>query len=187
MTRDPDKPLFRFDAPGTLERPGPLGRMIRLLVGGFLLWNFYLFLTLVGPEHLDNTTVLIWFVATGWLVPYVVNIGWGVQWGMWPRIALIALWAVAGLVGLVIQGELASPPLWFVLKWSSLYVMGHLGVSFFLSGIIATPGCEMRAIPHLLGLASGRARAEHYCPGFVDTVDRWERSLLSKIRGANTK
>ena len=187
MTRDAGKPLFRFDAPGTLKKPGPVGRMVRLLLGGFLLWNCYLFLTLVGPEHLDNTTVLIWFAATVWLVPYVVNIGWGVRWGMWPRITLIGLWAVAGLAGWMVQGELANPALWFVLKWSSLYVMGHLGLSFVLSGIIATPGCEMRAIPHLVGLASGQARAEHYCPGIIDSVDRGERSLLSKIRGTNTK
>jgi hypothetical protein len=156
-------------------------------MGGFLLWNFYLFLTLVGPEHLDNVTVLIWFAATVWLTPYVVNIGWGVRWGMWPRIALIGLWTVAGLVGWAVQGEFVKSAMWIVLEWPSLYVMGHLGLSFVLSSIIATPGCEIRAIPHLVGLVTGRARAEHYCPGFIDTVDRWEHSLQSKLKGADTK
>ena len=59
MTTDTGKPLFRFDQPGTLRKPGPMGRLVRLLVGGYLLWNVYLFVTLVGPEHLKNATVLI--------------------------------------------------------------------------------------------------------------------------------
>ena len=54
------------------------------------------------------------------------------------------------------------------------YVFGHLGLSFLLSAVIATPGCEMRAIPHLWTLVTGRATREHYCPGFLDRVDAWE-------------
>ena len=38
-----------------------------------------------------------------------------------------------------------------------------------------TPGCEMRALPHLWMLATGRETAEHFCPtGFLDSLDRWE-------------
>ena len=55
-----------------------------------------------------------------------------------------------------------------------LYVFGHLGLSFLLSAVIATPGCEMRAIPHLWTLLTGRATREHHCPGFLDSLDAWE-------------
>ena len=32
------KGTFRFDAPGTLERPGPIGRLVRLAMGIFMGW-----------------------------------------------------------------------------------------------------------------------------------------------------
>jgi hypothetical protein len=147
-----------------------------MAIGGFLLWQAYVFLTVVGPQHLGRATVLLWFAITFWLAPYIVNIGWGVRWGMWPRLGLLALWVLAALVDLLIQGSPVGATLWFALKWSSLYLLGYLGLSFMLSALLATPGCEMRAMPHLAGLMSGKPRAEHYCPGFIDRIDRWERS-----------
>ena len=48
------------------------------------------------------------------------------------------------------------------------------GISFVLSAALATPGCEMRAIPHLWTIVTGRATKEHYCPGFLDGLDKWE-------------
>ncbi len=56
-----------------------------------------------------------------------------------------------------------------------VYVYAHLGLSFVLAAALATPGCEMRGIPHLVGLLRGRSSGEHYCPGFIDGLDRWER------------
>ncbi len=170
------QPVFRFDQSGTLKAPGPIGRAIRFSIGVFLLWQAYVFVTLVGAQHLDRLTVLLWFAISLWLAPYIVNIGWGVRWGMWPRLGLLVLWALAAIADLVIHGNAIGAILWAVLKWSSVYLLGYLGLSFLLSAIIATPGCEMRAVPHLAGLISGKARAEHYCPGFIDRVDRWERS-----------
>ena len=55
------------------------------------------------------------------------------------------------------------------------YWFVHLGFSFFLAAVLATPGCEMRSIPHLWTLITRRATKEHYCPGFLDRLDRWER------------
>lgn len=51
-----------------------------------------------------------------------------------------------------------------------------------LAGILATPGCEMRAIPHLWGLLTGNRIREHYCPGFFDNLDRWDRGRDSKSK-----
>ena len=83
---------------------------------------------------------------------------------------------VAGAaIGYLNDGTILGQPLW----WASLvlmtYVFAHLGVSFLLSALLATPGCEMRAIPHLIAIVRGKSADEHYCPGFIDTVDRWER------------
>ena len=55
-----------------------------------------------------------------------------------------------------------------------VYTFGHLSLSFLLSAPIATPGCEMRAIPHLWTVLMGRATEEHYCLGALDAIDRWE-------------
>lgn len=41
------------------------------------------------------------------------------------------------------------------------------GVSFLLASVLGTPGCEMRAIPHLAVLLTGRETREHFCPGFL--------------------
>jgi hypothetical protein len=35
----------------------------------------------------------------------------------------------------------------------------------------------MRAIPHLAGIISGRPSKEHFCPGFIDLIDRWEAKM----------
>ena len=178
-----DNQIFRFDEPGSLAPPGPIGRIVRFFLGAYLLWNCYLFAIHVGPRHVTNITVLVWFGVAFWLVPYVVNIGWGCRWGMWPRVVLIAIWSVAMLVEWSLSGNLLGPYAWYAVKWSSFYVMGHLGVSFALSSLIATPGCEMRSIPHLFGILRGEKRQEHYCPGFIDRVDRWEHSRRSARRG----
>ena len=35
----------------------------------------------------------------------------------------------------------------------------------------------MRAIPHLIGWVRNKAAVEHYCPGIIDNIDRWEAGL----------
>ena len=32
----------------------------------------------------------------------------------------------------------------------------------------------MRAIPHLWTVLTGKATKEHYCPGPLDRIDKWE-------------
>jgi len=67
-------------------------------------------------------------------------------------------------------------PLFGAALWAwSVCFFSHLGVSFTLPAIIATPGCEMRAIPQILGRISGRAIAEHHCPASsITKIDAWE-------------
>ena len=74
-------------------------------------------------------------------------------------------------------------PLWWASQLVNVYVYAHLGLSFLLSAILATPGCEMRAIPHLAGILTRAPAREHYCPGFLDNVDRWERARHSPQSG----
>jgi len=178
---------LRLDEPGTLEPPGTIGRLVRLGWGAFLVVAAYS----VGndPELLTRWSFPfqpLWWVGSLALLsvfPYVVNIGFGLSWRAWPRRILVGVMASWVAVNLALYGTIWSPALgWFVIAWQ-LYAMLHLGGSFLLAAAIATPGCEMRALPHLWTLATGRETKEHYCPGHIDSVDRWERE---RRRGAAT-
>lgn len=88
---------------------------------------------------------------------------------------MIGIAGVLALLDLALYGTWWAPPLGvFTLLWF-IYWSAHLGVSLVLAALIATPGCEMRAIPHLWTRLTGRRTKEHYCPGFFDRLDRWER------------
>ena len=48
-----------FDKTGTLHKPGPIGRIVRLLLGGWLLYGFWIFWTypgLVVREELPHSS-----------------------------------------------------------------------------------------------------------------------------------
>ena len=118
------------------------------------------------------------------LAPYVVNIGFGANFGALPRYALIGAWGIASVTGWLLEQRLDSELLWTVIEITQVYIYGHLGLSFALSAVLATPGCEMRAIPQLLGKISRSGSRDHYCPGFIDTVDRWERNRNPPVAGS---
>ena len=166
---------FRFDAPGTLERPGPIGRLVRLAMGIFMGWAAWYVGLHSDAGDLSSAGLWFWLLFALMLAPYVVNIGFGVKWGAWPRIAAVIVVAGAGSLGYVQTDTLLNSPLWVAMAVFVVYIFIHLGLSFLLSALLATPGCEMRAIPHLIGIVRGKSTQEHYCPGFIDGVDRWER------------
>jgi hypothetical protein len=49
--------VFHFDAPGTLEPPGPIGRVVRVLVGIALANFLYQWLFILNTSDLDQTMV----------------------------------------------------------------------------------------------------------------------------------
>lgn len=173
--KKPLNEVFHFDEEGTLHPPGPIGRIVRLAVGLLLAKLVFDWLTLIDSSDYDQPFILMWVAISVALAPYVVNIGFGVNWGAIPRYILIGVWLLAACVGFLLEGTLTSELLWSVVEFTQIYIYGHLGISFLLSAILATPGCEMRALPHLFGKLSGTGSKEHYCPGFIDKVDRWEQ------------
>lgn len=185
MTARPENKLeTHFEKQGTLPTPLVIGRIVRFLLGVWLLWAF-IDLARKGPVGLIGTSPpLHWSLALGvvfglWLTPYVVNIGFTKNWKAWPRYAVLIIAALLVGVDLLVYETWWAPPLGtFILAWM-LYWLVHLGLSFVLSAFIATPGCEMRAIPHFWTLLTGRHTHEHYCPGLFDRLDRWERERTS--------
>lgn len=170
------KDTFRFDEPGTIAKPGPIGRIVRLSLGALCLWLVWQLAIRSETQDLFNPSFWVFAVFGLVLAPYVVNIGLGVNWGAWPRFAsIVAILAAAGF-GYATSDSALSTPLWATAAIWMGYIYGHLGVSFVLSAILATPGCEMRAVPHLLGIVFRNKAREHYCPGFIENVDQWEQS-----------
>jgi hypothetical protein len=142
----------RFDEPGTIPRPGPIGRAVRLGWGALLaavVWSAIDLRDEILGTGIPHGGWWIGIAITLMVTPYVVNIGWGRNWRSAPRLAAI-LGIVAGMVvsRLTVGTWWATPLGWAVLAWY-VYTLGHLGISFLLAAALATPGCEMRAIPHL--------------------------------------
>jgi len=113
--------------------------------------------------------------------PYVVTIGFGLNAPFAPlAYGMLGLNALGVGLSWLTTGHLWSPWVgWFVGIWF-LYTISHLGVSFLISSVLGTPGCELRAIPHLWSLLTERDAREHFCPGHLDTVDRWEAGRRNK-------
>jgi hypothetical protein len=71
----------------------------------------------------------------------------------------------------IIETQLLARTMWV---WSA-YLYTHLGLSFIISALIATPGCEMRAFHDLYSRITGIQTKEHYCPvGPLHPIDQWE-------------
>lgn len=175
------KETFRFDQPGTLAKPGPIGRIVRLVLGTLCLWPMWQLARHSSTTDLYDPSFWILSLLGLMLVPYVVNIGFGVKWGVWPRVTSAAIILTAAIVSYITANNALGFPLWVTVAVWMIYIYGHLGLSFLLSAILATPGCEMRAIPHLIGLLSKQDAREHYCPGFIENIDQWEHSRLRKF------
>jgi hypothetical protein len=114
--------------------------------------------------------------AAIFIMNYVVNIGFGKSWGRWPSYTTLVAAALLSGLGWLLFGTPDHPVLGVALWLWLMYFYTHLGFSFLLAATIATPGCEMRSIPELLGRIIGRAAQEHHCPAsFITKIDAWER------------
>ena len=167
----------KFVRPGTLPEPKLIGRTVRLLLGlacCFCALQYAVvpgvFLGVDSPQ----LSVFLWPAVALWLLPPVVNLGFGRGWGNRPRVVVLLVCAVAVVVDLVAFAQIWGPPLGGVIYIVTVYTFSHLGLSFILATFLATPGCEMRAIPDLLGRLTGRPAQEHHCPAFIQRVDHWE-------------
>lgn len=144
---------LKLQAPGTLATPGMIERLTRLIFGLLcLLYVFNLLLetySLLDSKH--QIRPLLWngLLPALFLVSYVINIGYSRHWGKWPAIVSALFLATTALVGFLIDGVWESALLARTLWLWEVYLFLHLGLSFLLASILATPGCEMRAFFHL--------------------------------------
>ena len=170
---------LKLDEPGTLTRPGPIGRTVRLGFGFLSLWQIYLLIQvsddLIRADGHVHSVIWNGMVIGLFLVSYIVNIGFSRAWKKWPAIVSAAVFLAIAAHGFLTAGT-AEPYLLARFAWLwELYLFAHLGVAFVLSAIIGTPGCEMRAFHDLFSRITGVSTKEHYCPvGPLHPIDQWE-------------
>ena len=170
---------LKLDEPGSLPRPGPVGRLVRLALG--VMCTFYVLGLIDFKSNLLDSTgrlpSVLWngAVIGLFLISYVINIGFSRSWKKWPAFVSASLFvAIAGISYFttgMIETEVLARSVW---AWT-IYLYGHLGLAFLVSGLIATPGCEMRAFHDLFSRITGVPTKEHYCPvGPLHPIDQWE-------------
>lgn len=170
---------LKLDEPGTLPKPGPVGRVARLAFGSLCIAYVANLLgiasDLMAPAGHIRTEVLNGIVPGLFLVSYVVNIGFSVAWRKRPAILSAIVLALIVAAGFYLSGDWNTPLLARSLWGWEVYIFSHLGLSFLVAAVIGTPGCEMRAFHDLYARATGVPTKEHYCPvGPLNSIDRWE-------------
>ena len=170
---------LKLDEAGTLPRPGPVGRLVRLAYGVLCLWYVY-YLVQILPNLITaggHVRPGVWngVVPGLFLISFVVNIGYSRAWKKWPAIVSAGVFAVIAIIGYlteaVIETHMLARTIW---SWE-LYLFLHLGVAYVVAAVIGTPGCEMRAFHDLYSRITGIPTKEHYCPvGPLHPIDKWE-------------
>ncbi len=175
---------LKLEECGTLPKPGPVGRLVRLLFGAVCLYYVYGLWRVRGNLITSEGSIepLLWNgVIIGLvLISYVVNIGFSRSWRKWPAAVSAAILMSFALTGYLQAGQLETPKLAHAIHIWELYIFSHLGLAFVMAALIGTPGCEMRAFHHLFSLTTGKPTKEHLCPiGPLGAIDRWEAACAS--------
>ncbi len=171
--------------PETFVRPGPRGRALRLFLGGLqltatilALFNANMFLRPEEPFSV-SLFVVIWLgsslLVALWLLGMMVNIAFGVTWGDRLYWILLGLAVLTLSLSLAVSGAIWAVPFSLLVFIVILYTTAHLGISLILAAILATPGCEMRSIPHLIAILEKRDLVdERSCPYGLTRFDERE-------------
>ena len=165
-------------------KPGPIGRALRSITG---IGQAYFIVSVVPhyayfmSDSLPGDPMYWIAVIAGFLVLNpVIHIGFNIQWPRSPQRVFLLLLVIAIGFDLWQYGKVWGPPLNFLIFLMAVYVHTHLGVAHILSGILGTPGCEMRAIPQLWAMLTKSETEAHICPAFWSRFDRWETNFKNE-------
>lgn len=137
--------------PVSLPKPRLVGRLVRLVLGVLLVFFFVELVTAVSspgsafllPQTGWNVPGGDWWIAAAicfFVLPVVINSGFGRRWGGWPRMVFLALAAGATLWDWLAYGSLWAPPLAVLILLLVAYVLAHAGISYLVAAVAATPG-----------------------------------------------
>jgi hypothetical protein len=172
---------LQLEAPGSLPKPGPVGRLVRAVFGVMCLWYVLRLVesssSLFSAENHINPIVWNGLIVGLFLISYVVNIGFSRPWKKWPALASGGLFITLAGIGYLMTGSMETEFLARAIWGWEIYLFFHLGAAFIISALIGTPGCEMRALHDLYSRLTGISTREHYCPiGPLHPIDQWESS-----------
>ncbi len=169
---------------GSIEPPRIIGRIVRLVLGVIC---FDLVRQIVDDipgmiergwpvNPVDICTIFLGF----YLLRPVLNLGFTLKNNYWAQVLIFTTALVIFIYEWLSGGPMFGKVFTAFLMFWMTYVFGHLGISFVLSAIIKTPRCEMRAIPHLWTILTGKNSYEHHCPGFIRNINEWESRHFRK-------
>lgn len=171
------KDEYKFDSPGTLPKPKIIGRFVRLLLAFVCLYTLYIIIHYHSVFIYDPPReALLWAIVLWalFLLPPVFNIGFGIVLHSQTQFYFVIAYNVLAFIDYNFDISFLPATSGYLLFALPFYVFAHLGISLLLAAVLATPGCEMRSIPHLYTIITGKQTREHYCPGFFDNLDKWE-------------
>lgn len=170
---------LKLDEPGSLPRPGPIGRLLRLVFGLICGWYVFQLIGVAGGLISGDAHIrpVVWNgVFPGlFLISYVIKIGFSRAWKKWPALISGTIFLALAGTGYMAQGTIETDLLARAIWLWEIYLFSHLGGAFIFASAIGTPGCEMRAFHNLYSRITGIPTKEHYCPvGPLHPIDQWE-------------
>ena len=170
---------LKLDESGSLPRPGPIGRLVRLAFGLVCIWYVFVLIAVSGDlmsgQGGIRPVVLNGVLIGLFLVSYIINIGYSRPWKKWPALVSAGVFLALAGFGYVTKGTIETNVLAHAVWAWEVYLFLHLGAAFMIAALIGTPGCEMRAFHDLYSRLTGIPTKEHYCPiGPLNSIDRWE-------------
>ncbi len=172
---------LKLEDSGSLPKPGPIGRIVRLSFGTLCLYYVVDLIgvsgDLIGSDGHIRSVVWNGLLIGLVLISYIVNIGFSRGWKKRPAFLSAGAFMALAAYGQVTQGVAETNALASSIWMWELYLFSHLGTAFMISAAIATPGCELRAFHDLYSRISGNPTKEHFCPlGPLHPIDKWESS-----------
>ena len=85
----------------------------------------------------------IWYIGLFFAVyflPHMIDRGFTLQRGQRSQIVFGLLGSAVVVFDLTYYGSLWAPPLGWLVLSTTVLVLGHLGISFIVAGLFATPG-----------------------------------------------
>ena len=135
---------IRFEKSASLPTPGPIGRIVRVVPGIFLLYLFVLILSnykgFIGSDLPRHPLLWLGIAVSFYILPEMVGIGFGRDFGRWPQLIFGLMALLAAVIDQVKYGALWGPLLGSLTYLLLAYVTAALGISLFLAGALATPG-----------------------------------------------
>ena len=144
---------LKLDEPGSLPRPGPIGRLLRLAFGLICAWYVFRLVGVAG-DLMSGDIHIRPIVSNGvfvglFLISYIINIGFSRAWKKWPAlISGVVFLALAG-IGYVARGTIETNLLAHAVCAWEIYLLSLLVGAFLIASVIGPPGRELRAFLHL--------------------------------------